>query len=309
MSSHSTAHQPETHEESDRLQKVQSLREMIAHAERTMQSAKAMLLQLEGKKKTGRPRKVESGDGSVIEGTFDGQLMLGTDGKQYPVPANYASKSKLVEGDMLKLTITSDGTFLYKQIGPTDRRHLLGVVTQDEKGNYYVVAEGTPYRILLASITYFRAEPGDEVAIVVPRDLPSQWAALESIIQKSRHQLDDLPLPRVTGDQVYGSWKHGLRDTPTEEIDSELSSKSAPKKHDTNMLDDWVKDMEEIEKAVQKDAETTSDTHSAGTETSASTSNDANDQNFLDQWIKDMEVIEQEIKKEEASTKEPAQSE
>ena len=59
--------------------------------------------------------------GKVIEGVFDGQNMVGSDGKTYPVPANYASKSKLVQGDILKLTIAEDGAFLYKQIGPIPR--------------------------------------------------------------------------------------------------------------------------------------------------------------------------------------------
>jgi hypothetical protein len=45
----------ETKESVDQSQKIQSLREMINNAERTIQGAKAMLLQLEGKKKTGRP--------------------------------------------------------------------------------------------------------------------------------------------------------------------------------------------------------------------------------------------------------------
>ena len=47
-----------------------------------------------------------------MEGVFDGQNMMGPDGKKYPVPANYASKSKLVEGDVLKLTISDDGSFI-----------------------------------------------------------------------------------------------------------------------------------------------------------------------------------------------------
>ena len=38
------------------------------------------------------------------------QIMIGPDGKNYPVPANYASKSKLIEGDILKLTITPNLT-------------------------------------------------------------------------------------------------------------------------------------------------------------------------------------------------------
>ena len=42
--------------------------------------------------------------------------MIGPKDKIFPVPANYASKSKLVEGDRLKLTILPNGSFVYKQI-------------------------------------------------------------------------------------------------------------------------------------------------------------------------------------------------
>jgi DNA/RNA endonuclease YhcR with UshA esterase domain len=138
--------------------KIQSLREMIYAAEKTLQGAKSMLLQLEGKKKVGRKRKIssEDEDGKIVEGTFDGQIMIGTDGKQYPVPANYASKSKLVEGDVLKLTITPDGSFIYKQIGPTERKRIIGTVNQDGEGNFFVLAENKPFRVLLASITYLK---------------------------------------------------------------------------------------------------------------------------------------------------------
>jgi len=155
-------------------QKVQSLRDMISSAEKTIQGAKAMLLQLEGKKKSGRRKKVISDtEGTIIQGTFDGQIMIGANGKQYPVPANYASKSKLVEGDMLKLTILDDGSFVYKQIGPVERNHAIGIASQDEDGGYHIIAEGKPYRVLLASITYFKVEPGDEVFIVTSRDIES----------------------------------------------------------------------------------------------------------------------------------------
>src|SRR3989344_8077055 len=33
----------------------------------------------------------DDGEGRVIEGVFDGQKMIGADGKPYSVPANYAS--------------------------------------------------------------------------------------------------------------------------------------------------------------------------------------------------------------------------
>ncbi len=169
----------------ERSQKIQSLREMISSAERTIQGAKSMLLQIEGKKKVGRKRKFDNVNGTVVEGTFDGQIMIGADGKQYPVPANYASKSKLVEGDVLKLTITDDSTFIYKQIGPAPRKNAIGIISQDERGNFYVVTEGKPYKILLASVTYFRAEPGDEVAVVIPIDENASWAVIENILSRA----------------------------------------------------------------------------------------------------------------------------
>jgi hypothetical protein len=40
-----------------------------------------------------------------IRGIFDGQSMVKEDGEKYPVPDNYASKSKLLEGDGLELKI------------------------------------------------------------------------------------------------------------------------------------------------------------------------------------------------------------
>lgn len=126
-----------------------------------------------------------SGEGArIIEGIFDGQNMVGPDGKQYSIPANYASKSKLVEGDLMKLTIDSSGSFIYKQIGPVDRDRKTGVLTQDpETDEFVVLVEGKPYKVLLASVTYFKGEPGDEVVILTPTGKESEWAAVENIIK------------------------------------------------------------------------------------------------------------------------------
>lgn len=233
-------------EENDKTnEKVQALREMIYNAEKTLQGAKAMLLQLEGKKKVGRRKKSDANeeDGKVIEGTFDGQIMLGTDGKQYPVPANYASKSKLVEGDMLKLTITPDGSFIYKQIGPVERKRLIGSVSQDADGNYFVAAEGKAYKVLLASITYFKVEPGDEVTMVASRDIDSDWAAIENVLQKSRDKEMRMPSPSKDIDEIIsGEGKPASKpEKPTE------------KKDDSSILDEWTPDIEELRKELEDD--------------------------------------------------------
>lgn len=215
--------------EGEKSHKIQSLREMINSAEKTIQSAKAMLLQLEGKKKTGRKRKVEGeADGTIVEGVFDGQIMIGSDSKQYPVPANYASKSKLVEGDLLKLTITPDGSFIYKQIGPAERKNAIGIASQDERGNFYIIADGKPYRVLLASVTYFKVDPGDEVAIVIPRNIETSWAAVENVIQKGK-------------DKSFEFKKEDYGEIGTD-------------KKEDSVMDEWTADIEEIEKEVKKES-------------------------------------------------------
>ncbi len=241
--------EPNSQPVADQSNKIQALREMVLNAERTIQGAKAMLLQLEGKKKTGRPKKTDDdGLGTVIEGAFDGQIMFGTDGKQYPVPANYASKSKLVEGDMLKLTITPDGSFIYKQIGPVDRRHAIGIVSQDENGNYHIVVEGEPFRVLLASITYFRAEPGDEVAVMLPRDLSASWVAIENILQKGALGTPAPAVKKPSERHLSADWKKDL----VTEKPAAADGVTPEEKSDTTVspLDAWVKDMEAIEKEI-----------------------------------------------------------
>ncbi len=163
---------------------VKRLRLLIQEAETNLAAAKELLMSIigdDGQVVTPTSSRDEV-SGKVIEGVFDGQVMIGPDGKSYPVPANYASKSKLVEGDILKLTIAQDGGFVYKQIGPIPRKQIIGTLTQHD-GAYYVEAQGREYRILLASVTYFRINIGDQVTIIVPEDnAEAVWAAVEAAL-------------------------------------------------------------------------------------------------------------------------------
>jgi hypothetical protein len=163
---------------------IKRLRALIVESETSLAAAKELLLSLvgeEGETATNLAQATEN-LGKVIEGVFDGQNMVGSDGKTYPVPANYASKSKLVQGDILKLTISDDGTFLYKQIGPIPRKQVVGALIQDN-GHYFVEVGGKKYRVLLASVTYFKAKPGDQVSVNVPEDdSHAEWAALEAAL-------------------------------------------------------------------------------------------------------------------------------
>jgi hypothetical protein len=105
---------------------IKRLRTLIQEAETNLAAANELLISLVGDDVKVQAKVSDEVLGKVIEGVFDGQNMVGSDGKTYPVPANYASKSKLVQGDILKLTIADDGAFLYKQIGPIPRKQVVG---------------------------------------------------------------------------------------------------------------------------------------------------------------------------------------
>ena len=161
---------------------IKRLKSLINEAETNLAAAKELLVSLVGDDPDLTANVRENVSGKMLEGVFDGQNMVGSDGKTYPVPANYASKSKLVQGDILKLTIGDDGAFLYKQIGPIPRKQLVGVLNQKE-GHYFVDIGEREYRVLLASVTYFKAKPGDQISINVPEeDTDAEWAAIEAAL-------------------------------------------------------------------------------------------------------------------------------
>ena len=161
---------------------IKRLRTLIREAETNLAAASELLISLVGDDEKISGISQDSTLGKVIEGVFDGQNMVGSDAKTYPVPANYASKSKLVQGDILKLTIADDGAFMYKQIGPVARKQVVGTLNL-ENGHYFVTVGNKNYRVLLASVTYFKVKPGDQVSVNIPEDdVNSEWAALEAAL-------------------------------------------------------------------------------------------------------------------------------
>lgn len=175
---------------------VQHMREQLDSLERLLmreEDTEALqgLAELLNQQQDMAPKPIASPIGSrVMEGVFDGQHMVGEDGKQYLVPPNYASKSKLVEGDLLRLIIAENGRFIFKQRGPIERERIMGVlVYNDQSDEWFVVSDGRKFRILGASVTYFKAQPNDDAVVLVPSDNPSSWAALENVI---RRNLSDL---------------------------------------------------------------------------------------------------------------------
>jgi hypothetical protein len=181
--------------------------------------------------------------GTVVEGVFDGQHMVGPDGKNYTIPANYASKSKLVEGDILKLTIGHDGSFIYKQIGPVERKHQQGTLVFDETSGGWkvVVPGGRSWRLLTASVTYYKGQPGDTVIALTPEHMTSSWAAVETVLPADHDQtsiddwlssnelyggLDETDV--INGEALLEDGSAGELPPPAAELDGEHSELPAP---------------------------------------------------------------------------------
>jgi len=114
----------------------------------------------------------------IIIGTFKGDYMVSDDNRSFPVPHNYASKSKLVVGDRLKLFITEEGDFIYKQIEPIQRKKILA----EYIGFDTIRHKEKLYSILHNSVTYYRLKEGDKVSAYIPQDIESSWAAVDLLI-------------------------------------------------------------------------------------------------------------------------------
>lgn len=210
----------------DQLLQAQGL---IESAMSSLKTAQSMIREYTGVSDTSRERHSRSAstmssvtadpaNSRIVEGVFDGQNMVDSNGQTYPIPANYASKSKLVEGDGMKLTITDEGKFMYKQIAPIERRTVVGSLIQED-GQYKVLAEGKAFRILMASVTFYRAEVGDQVTILLPKNQEASWGAVEAVIPK--HLLEAAAKAQI-GAQVEEAVKSPKRSRKKATEDGEL---------------------------------------------------------------------------------------
>lgn len=168
-----------------------AIRDFIISAEKSINNAKKLLKDVLEENKLNLDSEVNydtswlntysSDDSKIIEWLFTWEEMLGSDWNRYPVPANYSSKSKLVQWDKLKLTIAWNWKMLYKQIAPIERTFLTWLVTK-EKDKYQVIAEWNTYDLLTAAVTHFKANIWDSITVIIPTWKQATFAAIEALI-------------------------------------------------------------------------------------------------------------------------------
>lgn len=172
--------------------KILAIKDFIESAEKSVKNAKKLLNEVlkesgvevdDVELTTDGLADYKSDDNKIIEWVFTGEEMLGADGHRYPVPANYASKSKLVQWDKLKLTIDLSGKMVYKQILPIERETKVGLLVR-ENGKFQVVSDGKTYNLLTAAVTHFKWEIGDSLTILLPQGKQATFAAIEAVIPK-----------------------------------------------------------------------------------------------------------------------------
>ncbi len=153
------------------------------------------------------------GDVESVEGHFDGENMIGDNGKNYTVPQNYASKSQLVVGDKMKWSLVKDAFDGYKEVfkltQPVLREKVIGKFII-EGNNYGAMVEGYPHiiKILKASATFaiknLGLAIGGKVALYVPKSgtpsLNSNWGAFISVVNSNEDQGFQNSVRRIISD-------------------------------------------------------------------------------------------------------------
>jgi len=174
--------------------RIAAIRDFIDSAEKSLKNAKKLLAEVLQDENidlsasldldTKGLSNYDSGESKIVEWVFTGEEMLGADGNKYLVPVNYASKSKLVQGDQMKLTVEGSGKMLYKQIKQIEREIKVWLLTQD-KWKYQVVADGVSYDVLTAAVTHFKANIWDDVTVLIPAGKEATFGAIEAVMPKA----------------------------------------------------------------------------------------------------------------------------
>lgn len=172
---------------------IQAIKDFIVTAEKSLKNAKKLLNDLIKDNNLDLNKTVDldtswlhsynSDNSQIIEWVFTWEEMYGVDWNKYPIPANYSSKSKMVQWDKLKLTIAENGKMLYKQIKPIERDVKNWLLTED-KGKYQVVADWVTYDLLTAAVTHFWAKVWDNITVIVPKWKDATFAAIDNLVSK-----------------------------------------------------------------------------------------------------------------------------
>jgi hypothetical protein len=165
--------------------KLQLLSQALSAAVSSLNLAKQLINEIENKGSFETPGLV---------GKYDGMFMVTEAGKKYPVPDNYAAKTKLVYGDKLKMVEGPEGR-RFKYVGRVPFVEVEAKLALKD-GRFVAVAKEGSYKLIQSAVKYHNGEEGNEVVILVPREEKhAPFAALQRVVGK---EPGARPSPRAT---------------------------------------------------------------------------------------------------------------
>lgn len=162
---------------------IQRINQALSAAISSINLAKSLLKDIDGTSSRIDTREIDG-----IVGVFDGKDLVTESGERLEVPINYASKSKIVFGDTLKM-VEDDGKKLFKQIERVKRLTKTGIISKQGGEMVVVTGDGT-YKILQVAVEFYKLTESGQVQVLVPENnIHAPFATIDKNLD-DRAQLD-----------------------------------------------------------------------------------------------------------------------
>lgn len=170
---------------------IQFINQALQQSVASLAMAKALMKELEDSLSEFLPSPK---DLPGIIGKFDGTYLVTDDNQKFQVPENYASKSKLVYGDTLKMIEGAEGS-TFKQIERVKRTILSGILAKKD-GKFVVLTSDGSHNLIPAAVSFHHGLEGDEACVIVPEEHRNcSFAALDEI--PTRDAEFKIPAPKL----------------------------------------------------------------------------------------------------------------
>ncbi len=139
--------------------KIQLLSQALNAASSSLNLAKQFLTEIEHGGGTGET--------PGLVGKYDGMFMVTEAGKKYPVPDNYAAKTKLLYGDKLKMIEGPEGR-RFKLLEEVERAEE-GAQLALKDGRFEALGKDASFKLLQGAVRFWNGEEGDKLKILLPK--------------------------------------------------------------------------------------------------------------------------------------------
>lgn len=171
-----------------------------------------------------------------VNGIYDGEFLVTSDGIKHEVPKNYAAKSLLVNGDELKM-MEQDGKVAFKIVTKVPRKKIEGLLSKKD-GRYVILSDSGTFNLQKNAVEFRNIKQGEWVLAVIPETgSANNFAAVDKIIKKEvKKEVKFFDKPKRTENQSPNKPVHDSRPKETKsfepkpEIKYDLPKKEEPKK-------------------------------------------------------------------------------